>query len=55
MAKVVTWTGMEHKSQRIDVVAVAAEKHLSVWDFTAEELQGVLNDSVPSSQTAGLV
>jgi hypothetical protein len=28
---------------------------LGVGDFTEEELQGVLNDSVPSSQAAGLV
>ena len=56
MVMVVNCTsGMERKSQTIDVVAAAAEKCLVVRDFTAEELQDVLNDSVPSSQTAGLV
>ena len=47
--------GMEHKSQRIDVVVAAAEKYFGVQDFTAEELRGLLNNSVPSSQAAGLV
>ena len=45
----------EHKSQNVDVVVAAAEKHLGVGDFSAEELQGVLNDGVPFSQGSGLV
>ena len=39
---------MKWKSQRIDVVVAAAKKYLGVQDFTAKELQGVLNDSVLS-------
>ena len=55
MAMVVNCTaGMESKSQRIDVVVAAADKYLGVLNFPAEELQDVLNDSVPSSQAAGL-
>ena len=46
---------MKRKSLKIDVVVAAAEKYLGVRGFTAEELQGVLNDSVPLSQAAGLV
>ena len=56
MAMVVNCTAeMECKSQRIDVVVAAAEKYLGVQDFTAEELQGVFNNSVLSSQATGLV
>ena len=56
MAMVVNCTaGIEQKSQRIDVVMATAGKDLGVREFTAEELKGVLNDSVPSSQAAGLV
>ena len=36
---------MERKSQKIDVMVAAAEKYLGVRGFTAEELQGVLNES----------
>jgi hypothetical protein len=40
MAMVVNCTaGMECKLQRIDVLVAAAEKHLGVQDFTAEESQ----------------
>ena len=43
-------TGMERKSKRTDVVVAALEKYLGIQDFTAEELQDVLNNSVSSSQ-----
>ena len=55
MAMVVNRTaGIECKTQWIDVVVAAVEKYLDVQYFTAE-LQGVLNDNIPSSQSAGLV
>jgi hypothetical protein len=45
MAMVVSCTaGMEHKSQRIDVVVAAAEKFLG-YEILLQKLQGVLNDS----------
>lgn len=47
--------GMDHRSQRIDVVVAAAEMYLGLRDFTEEEFQGVLNDSVLSFQAAGPV
>jgi hypothetical protein len=46
---------MERKSIKKYVVVAAAEKYFVVQDFTAEELRGILNNSVPSSQAAGLV
>lgn len=42
---------MERKSQKIGSVVAAAQKYLGLRGFTAEELQGVLNGSVPFSQT----
>jgi hypothetical protein len=39
--------GMEPKSQKIDVVAVA-EKYLGVRDLTSEELKGVSSGGVLS-------
>ena len=43
-------TEMERKSHKIYAVVAAAEKYLGVRDFTAEDLHGVFNDSVSSSQ-----
>ena len=43
---------MECKSQKR---VADAGKYLGVRDFTAEELQGALNDSVKSSESAGMV
>ena len=45
--------GMEFKSKRTDVVATA-EKYLGVQNCTADELQDAFNNSVLSSQAAGL-
>lgn len=46
---------MERKSQKIYVVVAAAEKYFGVRDFSAEELQEVLREGVPSSQTDSMV
>ena len=46
--------GMERKSQKIEAVVEAAERHLGVWDLTSEELQDVLSGDVPSFQDDGM-
>ena len=44
---------MERRSQKIDLVA--AETFLGVRDFSAEDLQGVLREEIPSSRADSLV
>lgn len=46
--------GKECKSQMIYDVVADAEKYMGVGNVSAEQLQDVFNNSVPSSQTAGL-
>jgi hypothetical protein len=46
---------MEWKSQKIDVVVAAAQNYFGVRDFSADDLQEVLREGVPSSQADCLV
>lgn len=46
---------MERKSLNFFFVVAVAEKYLGVQCYTSEELQGVLNERVQSSQAVDLV